>query len=307
MNITLICRDSRLSLAQARPVASKLEEISAIDRVNLITTKSDGDLNRDKSLHTLDEPGFFTRKLDRMVAAGEADAAVHSLKDCPASLPEPLVIAAILKRRAAGDLLVAPQNSSQIPSIQPGLVVGTGSSRRRANLLYHEPDLKLLSCRGNVPTRLAKLNDNKTDYDCLVLAAAGLQRLNIDDFPTLTIPREILLPAPGQGAVALVCNRKNRKIRRWLEKINDPCTAVVCRAERALLKELGGGCQIPVGAVGKLQKNQLHLAGSLTDPTGEKKLTGELTDEPENAEDIGLRLAKQLLARGGEEIMTNAG
>lgn len=305
MKLTLVSRDSRLSRVQSRQAKQRLENLEAVE-TKLVTAESAGDRQPEKPLAQSKSPGFFTSELDRMVADGRVDVAVHSLKDCPTDLPGPVRIGALLPRTNYHDVLVGPRDKP-LPDLGPGLTVGTGSARRKANLLYEEPELSVVSCRGNVPTRLEKLESPENPCDVLVLSEVGLERLGLEDYPTCRLSPGTMLPAPGQGAVALTCRNDADEVLELLVEINHKPTARVCAAERSFLAALDGGCRTPAGALGKIKNSSLRLRASLASPAGDDRLTGQESERLEQPRELGKRLAEQLLASGGRGWVTDAG
>ncbi|MFB6357336.1 MAG: hydroxymethylbilane synthase, partial [bacterium] len=268
---------------------------------------SKGDTRHDVAIGEMDETGVFTGALDQQVLDGEIDAAIHSLKDCPTDQHPELEVAAIPARATPLDMLVG-LSTPRLSELEPGTTIGTSSRRRRANVLYENDRLHLKKCRGNVPTRLDKLNDDQ--YDGIIIAAAGLERVGKDLEQRPSIQRLIrtgeMLPAPGQGALAVVCRSEDKETLETLREIDHTPSHQICGAERSLLATLEGGCQIPIGALGSIRNDQLLLKASVTSPDGSTRITGELKGPPEEYDSIGKQLAEDLIDRGARELLSES-
>lgn len=295
MILRLASRSSELAVAQARSVRNRLEEFETV-RVDHVTSDTVGDRRDDEDLASIGQIGVFTRELDGAVLDGEVDAAVHSLKDCPVGLVEGLSVAAVPPRDTPFDTLVG-RDTRPLAEMPDGTAVGTSSRRRRANLLYQHSQLEVRPCRGNVPTRLEKLEQDD-DYDALVLAAAGLSRLDRAPTPARLLSADEMLPAPGQGALAVTCRTDDDEVLEVLETIDHAPSRRICGAERQFLAALGGGCQTPVGALASERGGQFHLRGSVSHPDGERRLEGDWTGAPSEAEEGARALAEELLEQG---------
>lgn len=300
MILRLGSRDSELAVAQAESVAERLEALDGV-RVDAVTTDTVGDRQTDPDLASIGQIGVFTAELDELVLAGDVDAAVHSLKDCPVELPEGLTVAAIPPRTTPFDTLVGAEERP-LSALPDGTGIGTSSRRRRANLLVCHPALEVHPCRGNVPTRLEKL-ENEDRYDALVLAAAGLERLDRAPVPARLLSTDEMLPAPGQGALAVTCRADDTEVRGVLERIDHSPSRRVCSAERAFLSAMGGGCQTPIGALGSQRGGELHLLVSVSHPEGDRRLEEDWSGPPEDALEAARTLADELLDRGAEELI----
>lgn len=301
-SLTIGTRSSRLARWQAEYVSDRLQESGRTSELREITTT--GDLVRDVALSRIGQKAVFTKELDAALLDGAIDCAVHSLKDLPTRLPDGLLIAAVSPRRTPWDVLSAgPSFSGAIRDLPEGAVLGTSSLRRTAQLLAWRPDLRVESIRGNVDTRLEKLAER--DWEGLVLAEAGLRRIERADAVTERFPPDIMLPAVGQGALGVVCREDAEALRAVLvEAIEDPSARFATTAERAMLRRLEGGCQIPVGAWGRMEDDgTLHLDGCVASLDGSDLVRGGLTGRPEDAASIGVHLAEYLLGRGGAEIL----
>lgn len=300
MILSVGSRSSDLAQKQSEYVVNLLEEEDDV-RADLTTTDSLGDRHDDADPGELDETGIFTSAIDEKLLDGRFDLVIHSLKDCPTDTPEELTLAAIPPRVTPFDVLVGSLESD-LNNFEPGTVIGTSSIRRRANLLHENPDLSVESCRGNVPTRLEKLEDEDADFDALVLAAAGLERLEMSPKGRI-FRRSEMLPAPGQGALAIMCRSDQPDVVEVVSRINHRPSELICRAERAFLSRLEGGCQAPIGALANIRGGTLKLTGSVLQTEGKRKLEETVTGPEENADELGLRLADTLIDQGAEEFL----
>jgi hydroxymethylbilane synthase len=293
-------RGSPLALWQANHVAGLLRRaVPGLD-VALVEIQTSGDVVRDVPLSQLGGQGAFTKEIQRALQAGRVDVAVHSLKDLPTFAVDNLVLAAVPPRGPAGDAFISTWHRSfaELPS---GAVVATSSLRRRAQALWRRPDLTMVDIRGNVETRLRKLDGQ--GLDGLILAQAGLERLGLGDRITEILDPEWMLPAVGQGALGLECRADDPEIVALLRQLDDPTTRQAVLAERALLRGLGGGCEVPVGAVTAVGGGELTLRGVVLRPDGTGRVEGRLSGAFERAEELGYRLAEQLLASGARELL----
>ena len=300
-------RPSALARWQTGYVMQRLE--SALQDVTcqeeVIVTR--GDKVLDKPLPIIGGKGLFTAELEEALRAGRVQAAVHSLKDLPTEMPTGLTIGAIPKRAEARDVLVS-KGGFNLDSLPAAAVVGTSSLRRAAQILAQRPDLRIESIRGNVETRLRKLMEDQ--YDAVVFAAAGLLRLGLDakvGHLMQYLPLSVMLPAPGQGALAIQCRADDKETLRLLAAIHDEATALAVTAERAFLSALGGGCSVPVGAYANAAVHggrwTVSLTGLVAAPDGSNMI--RLYGEGGDAEALGQRLAKDALAQGAATLLTN--
>jgi hydroxymethylbilane synthase len=294
-------RGSPLALWQANHVAGRLRPLAGSRPVELVEIETAGDRVRDVALAQIGGEGVFTKEIQRALLAGTVDVAVHSLKDLPTVPVEGLVLAAVPERGPAGDVLVSHRHATfdRLPS---GATVATSSLRRRSQALHRRPDLRLVDIRGNVDTRLRKLREQ--DLDALILAQAGLVRLGLAAVITEVLDPAWMLPAVGQGALGLECRADDPDTRGLLGLLDDPLTRQAVLAERALLRGLGGGCQVPIGAAAVVRDGELRLRGAVLPPDGSRRIEAELTGPAAEAEALGLRLAQELLARGARELLT---
>lgn len=301
MRCVAATRGSRLALWQARAVQRALEACAPEVEVELHAVRTRGDRDRSTRLEALGTTGVFTKEVDQEVLAGRAAFGVHSLKDQETTLPEGLVLGMVLPRGPVEDALIAADGRSGPAALPRGAAVATGSLRRRAQLLRRRPDLRMVGIRGNVETRVRKLRAGEAD--ALVMARAGLERLGLAHEITEVLPLDLVLPAPSQGIVGVTCREDDEPVRELLAAAGDSGTAAAAHAERALLRALGGGCNVPVGALATPGGGSLHLRARVLSPGGEKEVSGELEGTQEQAEDLGRTLAEELLGRGAGALI----
>ena len=297
-------RSSKLALWQADYVIRRLREQYPGIQVErrLMTTK--GDKILDAPLAKIGGKGLFTKELEMEMLAGGIDIAVHSLKDMPTEVPAGLVITAITKRFDPGDAVVSPQYRT-LAALPPGARVGTSSLRRRAQLLAARPDLTILDLRGNVNTRLKKLDAG--EYDAIILASAGLKRLGFADRITDVLPAAMCLPAVGQGALAIETRADDAALRASLAFLQDEDTVRCARAERSFLRRVEGGCQVPVGVYASPEEAGLRVEAVIASLDGRRLYRDHLSGAWADAEALGKELADKLLAAGGLAIMHELG
>jgi hydroxymethylbilane synthase len=307
MNKTIVIgsRGSKLALIQSRFVQSELKRIHPLLETRIDIIKTSGDVNPEP-LAVIGGKGVFTKELEEALAAGRIDLAVHSLKDLPTTLPEGFALAAICKREDPRDALVlgqSAQNSANasIAGLPRKAIVGTSSPRRLAQLKRLRNDLVFADLRGNVDTRLRKLDEGQ--YDVLVLACAGLRRLGLEHRISAAIPSEQMLPSPGQGAVAIETLTDDAELAEALGKLEHKFTRVACTAERAFLRALGGGCQLPIAAYASVRDKKIRLDGLVSDVQGTQILTDRISGSIDQAEQLGSDLAERLLANGARELL----
>jgi len=294
-------RKSELALWQAEFVKRELlkEYKNLKVELKLISTKGDKILN--KSLSKIGDKGLFTKELENYLLNGEIDIAVHSLKDMETTLPKNLILAAVTKRHNPQDVLIARKKNMTIDKLPENATVATGSLRRKSQLKHLRPDIKVVDLRGNVPTRIQKFLES--DWDAIILACAGVERLKLKKHISSYISTDELIPAAGQGALGIEVNSKNKFALESVKFLNDENSFYSTLAERALLNTLQGGCQVPVGVFAEVKSNGLYLdaiVGSLNgDITFRKKIRGA----KKNAIQLGTSLAKDLLNAGAKEIL----
>ncbi|MDR1163236.1 MAG: hydroxymethylbilane synthase [Candidatus Accumulibacter sp.] len=298
--LVIASRESRLALWQAEYVASRITALYPECEVEILGMTTRGDRILDKSLSLIGGKALFVKELEAAIAEGRADLAVHSLKDVPMEMPEGFSLVAVLKRENACDAFVSDKYDA-LEALPDGARIGTSSARREAALRAEYPFLKIEALRGNLDTRLRKLDEGR--YDAIILAAAGLIRLGLEKRIRALIPPEKMLPAPGQGALGVEIRSDRRELAAWLAPLDDVETACCVRAERALARALGGSCQVPLGAHALFEKKILRLRAFVATPDGATRLFGEKTGTPADAEAIGAALARELLDRGADDIL----
>jgi len=298
--IRIATRKSALALWQAEYVKARLEQAHPGLSVTLVPMVSRGDKLLDSPLSKIGGKGLFVKELETALLEQEADIAVHSMKDVPMDFPEGLGLFCICEREDPRDAFVSNTFPS-LDALPAGSIVGTSSLRRQAQLLARRPDLEIRFLRGNVNTRLAKLDAG--EYDAIILAAAGLIRLGFEDRITATISVDDSLPAGGQGAVGIECRSADREIHALLAPLHHADTADRVRAERALNKHLNGGCQVPIACYAVLEGDQLWLRGLVGEPAGGALLTADARAPRGAAETLGVQVAEALLAQGAGDIL----
>lgn len=293
--VVLGTRGSRLALTQAESCARKLRDSGLDVEVHVIKTTSEQ--RPETPFSVIDQRDVFTRQLDDALLAGEIDLAVHSLKDVPTTLRAGISLAAVSERHDPSDVLVSGERFD-LDGLPEGAVVATSSLRRRAQVLNRRPDVNIVEIRGNVDTRVRKLREGAAD--ALVLARAGLDRIGLDA-PHIVIPTDVMLPAVGQGALAAAMLSDHPLYESIHEVLNDEVTEKVTTAERALLRTLEGGCRVPVGALGGFREGAVRLKGLVASIDGALVYRGEA--EGEDPEEVGERLARDLLGQGAAVVL----
>jgi hydroxymethylbilane synthase len=302
--LVIATRRSRLALWQAEHIKGRLERLQPDLAVELLPLSTRGDELLDTRLDQAGGKGLFVKELEAAMAAGRADLAVHSIKDVPAELPAGFVLAAITAREDPRDALVSPKFSS-LNDMPSGTVVGTSSLRREAQLKALNPGLQVRLLRGNVETRLAKLD--RAEYDAVILAVAGLVRLGLEARIAARLAPEELLPAPGQGALGIECAAGRAELERLLAPLMDGPTAACVRAERAVSLALGGNCTIPLGAYAQPEGSQIRLRAIVAAPDGRRIARADCTGSEADPEALGRRAAEGLRRGGAEEILRSIG
>lgn len=292
-------RGSALALWQTNFVAQLLKEKFGYES-EIVKIKTTGDKILDSPLAKIGSKGLFVKEIEVALLEKRVDIAVHSAKDVPTEQPDGLIIAAFLKREDPRDALIS-KDGLKLSELPEGTVVGTSSLRRRAQLLHFRPDLKLVDVRGNVDTRLRKMNEGQ--FEAIILAKAGLKRMGFENSITEVITTDIMLPAVGQGSIAVECREDDLEMVSVLKEISDFETECAVRAERALLRFLEGGCQVPIGAYGRFENGTLVLDGMISSLDGKRLYRGRKAGKPEDAEKIGIELAQELYEAGGKEIL----
>jgi hydroxymethylbilane synthase len=301
--ITIGTRGSKLALWQTNWVKGELERLNPGLQVNLEIISTKGDRVLDVSLPKLGEQGkgLFTKELEEAIRERRVDLAVHSLKDLPTELPAGLHIGAISTREDVRDALVARSGIQSFDELPQNALVGTSSLRRQAQIRAVRPDLRLEPIRGNVDTRLRKLDDG--EFDAIILAAAGLHRLGFAERITEHLSPQLVLPAVGQGALAIETRSDDARMNELVGQLNHEATWLACEAERAFLKGLGGGCLVPIAAHAMIESLSLKLTGLVASTDGSEIVRGTVAGAHEEARALGQRLAKELIAQGADRIL----
>ena len=298
--LTIATRRSRLALWQAEHVKARLEARHPDIAVALLALSTRGDELLDERLDKVGGKGLFVKELEQAMLEGRADLAVHSVKDVPAALPAGFVLAAILEREDARDALVSGA-CAELAALPAGARVGTSSLRRAAQVAARYPHLKLLTLRGNVETRIAKLD--RGEYDAILLAAAGLKRLGLEARIRRCLSLEESLPAPGQAALGVECLASRADVRALLEPLAHAASSACVRAERAVSLALGGSCTIPLGAYAELSGARLRLRALVAAPDGTRMAQAECSGAADDPEALGAQAARVLREQGADEIL----
>lgn len=298
--IRIATRKSPLALWQAKHVATKLEQIFPEISTELVKMVTKGDKILDVPLAKLGGKGLFVKELEQGMLQGSADIAVHSIKDMPVELPKGLHLAAILNREDPTDAFVSNSYQS-LQSLPVNAKIGTSSLRRQCQLKANFPEVKILPLRGNVNTRLAKLDSG--EYQAIILASAGLKRLGLTNRITERIDTSISLPAIGQGAIGIECRQDDHDINRLLSALHDTKTAFCVRAERAMNARLSGGCQVPIAGFAEIKADGLLVQGLVGSPDGTILYRAEKQGALDQAKEIGQAIADDLLAQGADKIL----
>ena len=293
-------RQSLLALWQSNHIAACLRKQYPDCEVVLKKIVTKGDRILDVPLAQIGGKGLFTKEIEEDLLSGEVDLAVHSLKDMPTVLPEGLCLTAITERANVGDAFVSNKYNS-FAELPLGAVVGTSSLRRKAQLLAARPDLTIRDLRGNVDTRLRKLDEGL--YDAIILAAAGLERLGHGDRIKAVIPSNVCLPAVGQGALAIECRTNDAEVRQMLDFVNDAPTVYATNAERAFLGLLEGGCQVPIGVHADVEGDKIKIEAIIAALDGSTVLRDTVEGPASDAVALGQALGRKMLANGGQEIL----
>lgn len=298
--VRIATRRSPLALWQAEFIRDSLLALQPELNIELVLIKTQGDIILDTPLAKVGGKGLFVKELEVSMLNGEADIAVHSMKDVPVEFPEGLHLPVICERHDPHDAFVSNHFAS-IDDLPQGAKVGTSSLRRECQLRHYRPDLQILPLRGNVNTRLAKLDAGQ--FDAIILAKAGLERLAFHDRIRSALTPEQSLPAIGQGALGIETRIEDAEMNALIAPLNCPHTSITVRAERALNRRLQGGCQVPIGGYAMLENDQLWLRGLVGRPDGTQMLMDEIRGKATEAETLGLQLGEQLLAAGADSIL----
>lgn len=302
--LRIATRKSPLALWQAEEVSRLLKHYHSDIEIELVTMVTQGDKILDTPLAKIGGKGLFVKELETGMLEGSADIAVHSMKDVPMAFPEGLHLSVVLEREDPTDAFVS-NAFNHFDDLPLNARVGTCSLRRQTQIRERRPDLEILDLRGNVNTRLAKLDNG--EYDAIILASAGLKRLGFDERITHSISTRDSLPAVGQGAIGIECRRDDERINQLLEPLNDQETATRVAAERAQNNRLNGGCQVPIGGYAEMENGQLHIRGLIGYPDGSKIFRAERRGSPDEAESLGTAVAEDLLSQGGDKVLLQLG
>lgn len=308
--VTIGTRGSKLALTQTGWFMRQLKRKSPKVNFDIKVIKTKGDKIKDVPLAPpgagragFDSKGIFTKEIDDALLRGDIDIAIHSMKDIPTDIPKGIIVAAVTKREDPADCLILKRKGSGLRTLGKGSHIGTSSLRRRAQLLSLRKDLKISDLRGNLDTRLRKLASG--EFDGIVVAYAGLKRLKmrIKKLCLLLFSYDEMLPACGQGALGIMARKDDEMTRRLIDRLDDARAHSAVAAERAFLTELGGGCQIPIGALAQIRGNKVILKGGVFSLDGRKAIRGETSGRKEDAVKIGKNLAKKLLSKGAASII----
>ncbi|MGY5959035.1 hydroxymethylbilane synthase [Kosakonia sp. BK9b] len=300
--LRIATRQSPLALWQAQYVKERLEANHPGLTVELVPMVTRGDVILDTPLAKVGGKGLFVKELELALLENRADIAVHSMKDVPVDFPQGLGLVTICERDDPRDAFVSNRYNS-LDDLPVGSVVGTSSLRRQCQLAARRPDLQIRSLRGNVGTRLSKLDNG--EYDAIILAVAGLNRLGLASRIRVALPPETSLPAVGQGAVGIECRLDDARTRALLQPLNHADTAARVKAERAMNTRLEGGCQVPIGSYAELIEGEIWLRALVGAPDGSRMVRGERRGNPADAEQLGVSLAEELLNNGARAILTD--
>ncbi len=300
MNLKIGTRGSKLALTQANFVAEKIKKLMPEANIDICVIKTSGDIMQDVSLLKIGGQGVFVKEIEEALLSKKIDLAVHSMKDVPGETPQELMFAAVLPREDVRDVLVARDNI-KMEFMPKGAKIGTGSQRRGAQIKAILPDVNIVPLRGNIDTRLKKIEtENLTG---IILAAAGMKRMGLAEKITQFLPVETMLPAVGQGALGLQIRKSDVDLVKICAPLNDVITTAEITAERSFLRALGGGCRLPIAALGKLEKDRLLLEGMLAAPNGTTVIREKISGVKEEAEELGKKLAEIILEKGGKTLL----
>jgi hydroxymethylbilane synthase len=302
LKIRIATRKSALALWQANHVAAVLEELPEVSATELLPMSTRGDEILDRSLQKIGGKGLFIKELEVAMQNGAADLAVHSMKDVPAEMPAGFCLAATMTRANHRDALITAGNR-QLHELPKNARIGSSSLRRQAQLKMLRPDLRIEPLRGNVNTRLAKLENG--DYDAIILAAAGLERLGLEHHISHQFSPDEMLPAAAQGVLGIECLEDNADLRAVLAKLSDPVTIQTTTAERAIARVLQASCQSPVAAYASIEHDELTLVALVAHPDGSRSIRDSVVGNPADAEQLGETLAARLLEGGARELLNS--
>ena len=302
MHLTIGTRGSALAVAQSEWIKKRIESRNPDISVGLVRIKTKGDRTVDSPLSKIGGKGLFVKEIEDALLRKDVDLAVHSIKDVPAELPDGLCLPAFPEREDPRDAFISREYAS-LSDLPKGASIGTGSLRRSSQLLNLRPDIKIIPLRGNVDTRLKKLESG--GMQAVILAAAGLRRLGLSDRITQLLPTDALLPAVGQGSLGLEVRKADDRILNILSFLNHRPTEMAVRAERAFLKSLEGGCQVPIAGFGTIEGGRIILKGMVAEPDGSRIMTDEIKGPEDRPEELGRELAERLLGAGADRILAS--
>ena len=298
--ITIGTRGSKLALWQAETVKSELEKAHPHLKVQLKIIKTKGDKILDVALSKIGDKGLFTKEIEQALYDNEIDIAVHSLKDLPTELPEDLIVGGMLKRAEVRDVFIS-KDGRKLAEFTAQDKIATSSLRRKSQLLHFNPELNIVDIRGNVETRIKKMNDGHCD--ALLMAGAGILRLGYEEVITEFLEPDIMIPAVSQGAIAIEIREEDERIQWLIDTITDETTRITTLAERSLLRELEGGCQVPVGCYSEVNGEQIKLTGMVASIDGKIRICKSVETSMEEASEKAIELAQAILEAGGKEIL----
>lgn len=294
-------RGSALALWQAKHIKTELLKRNENLKVEIKIIKTTGDKILDVALSKIGDKGLFTKELENELLTGSIDLAVHSLKDLQTIIPKGLKLAAVTKRHAVNDVLIAREKGIGLQELKENAIIATGSLRRKSQILHIRPDFRVVELRGNVPTRIEKFLES--GWDAIILAQAGVERLGLKKYISSYIPLEQILPAVGQGALGIEISENNDLALEAVLTLNDDKTLKEVSAERSLMRKLEGGCQVPIGAFGELKGNGLYLSAFVGSVDGSLGFKAKARGEQKNPEGLGTLMAKALVKAGAKEIL----
>ena len=298
--ITIGTRGSKLALWQAETVKSELEKAHPHLNVQLKIIKTKGDKILDVALSKIGDKGLFTKEIEQALYDNEIDLAVHSLKDLPTELPEDLIVGGMLKRAEVRDVFIS-KDGRKLAEFTAQDKIATSSLRRKSQLLHFNPELNIVDIRGNVETRIKKMNDGHCD--ALLMAGAGILRLGYEEVITEFLEPDIMIPAVSQGAIAIEIREEDERIQWLIDTITDETTRITTLAERSLLRELEGGCQVPVGCYSEVNGERIKLTGMVASIDGKIRICKSVETSMEDASEKAIELAQAILEAGGKEIL----
>jgi len=298
-NIIIGSRGSKLALWQTNFVAAELRKLAAV-QISIERIKTTGDKILDSPLAKIGDKGLFVKEIEIALSEGKIDLAVHSMKDVPTDIPSDLLIGAVLKREDPRDVLLSRDNLL-LADLPKNAVIGTSSLRRKAQLLKYRSDFSFTDVRGNLDTRLRKMESGQ--FDGMILAAAGIKRMGWADRIAEILSPDTCLPAVGQGAIGIEVRKADNEVLDLVGKLNDEETQICVMAERALMKRLEGGCQVPIGALARIENGKFNMSAIVASLDGKKLVRDTIQGDPSEANALGLELAENLLMNGAAEIL----